>query len=212
MHSNQQIRELLFGDAPPRQWAGDGADGPWALFAQAADCLDVQDEDGARQALRAVLALPDIESRHYLQAWTSLRGLGEIPQTAQAKHLYGVVLDIPTSGGCDTLAAYEDGGCRYLNFSGSVIAADAPDEEIGNLVSQLLRIGRVIVERTGPWDGPRPQLPQGQARLSFLCPGGLHFGQGPLPALMSDQGANALVNAGLALLQALISRTAGDAH
>jgi hypothetical protein len=206
-----QIRELLYGDAPLRLWAGDGAAEPWTLFAQAADCLEAQDEDGARQALRSVLALPDEESRHYLQAWTSLRALGEAPPAAQAKHLYGAVLDIPTSGGCDTLAAYEDGGCRYLNFSGGIVVWDTPDEQIGGLISNLLDVGRLIAERIGPWEGPRPDLPEGQARLSFLCPSGLHFGQGPLPDLMSDQGARALVNAGLALLQALIARTSAAA-
>jgi hypothetical protein len=199
------VRELLFGDVPLRNWASAGEGRPWNLFARAADSIDAGDTAAARAALHQVLALEGLESRHYLQAWDGLRALGVQPPDDEAKHLYGVVIDMPVQGGWDTLAGYQNGGCRYLNFSGAGVVWETGDAQIGALLDRLLTQGRQVVARIGPWSGPRPPLTAGHLRLSFLCPSGLHFGQGPTNALSADPLAGSLLSTGVNLLLALTS-------
>lgn len=199
------VRELLFGDVPLRNWASGGGGRPWDLFAQAADFHDEGDIAGARAALREVLALEGLESRHYLQAWDVLRAVGDQPPDDEVKRLCGVVIDMPVRGGWDTLAGYEHGGCRYLNLSGAGVVWDAEDARIGALLDRLLAQGRQVVAMIGPWSGPRPPLTAGHLRLSFLCPSGLHLGQGPVDALTANPIAGSFLSAGVDLLHALTS-------
>ncbi len=58
------IRETLFGDMPLAQWP---------FFAEARALVETHDTAGAIRAFQRVLATPDLESRHYLQAWHELR-------------------------------------------------------------------------------------------------------------------------------------------
>jgi hypothetical protein len=200
------MRELLFGDVPLSRWAGTGGEVPWSWFADAAEHIVAGRPDQAQLALSRVLAEPGLESRQYLQAWHALRGLGVEPEPAQAKQVLGVVLDISVEGGLDTLAAYADHSCRYLNHGGGAIIWDQPDPAIDQLVDQLLRAGRTVADQIGPWTGERPPLPAGVARLSVLCPSGLHFGQAPGDALRADPLARATLDAGTELLVALVAR------
>ena len=202
-----ELRELLFGDVPLSRWAGTGNEVPWSWFAEAAGYIDGGQPDLARAALVRVLDQPGLESRHYLQAWYGLRGIGVQPPPAQARRVYGVVLDVPVAGGTDTLAAYADHGCRYLNHGGGAIVWDQPDPAMDQLVDRLLRAGQTVADQIGPWDGERPPLPAGVARLSLLCPSGLHFGQAPGDALPTDPLAGPTFAAGTELLVALIERS-----
>lgn len=198
-------RELLYGDVPLSNWASNGTSAVSALFRRAQSCLADQDRVGARQALLAVLDMRNLASRDYLQAWDALRGLGEMPPAEWVKHLYGVVLDLPVPRGRDTLAVYEDDTCRYLNFSGKVLVWEVPESTvIRPLVDQFLNIGRSILQVIGPWQGPRPPLPAGLARLSLLSPSGLHFGQGEFEALAQDAVTGRAIAAGTRLLQELV--------
>jgi hypothetical protein len=200
-----ELRETLFGDQPLQAWGGKGIDAePWNHFASAAASVRSGDQAGAREALNRVLALPGLESRHYLQAWDALRALGVAPPADEAKHLYGVVLDVPVDKGLDTLAAYEDHRARYLNFSGAPIIWDAPGGVMDAPIDALLAAGRTLVQQIGPWEGARPPLPRGVARMSLLTPSGLHFGQAPFQAFTGDPMAAPLVHAATALMQALI--------
>src|SRR5258708_5400944 len=62
------IRDTLFGDMPLDRWSGDGQTSPWTLFAATKKHLDSGHRDDAIASLKQVLALPDLEPRHYLQA------------------------------------------------------------------------------------------------------------------------------------------------
>ena len=73
-------------------------------------------------------------------------------------------------------------------------------------IDTVLSAERLLVRLIGPWEGPRPLLPPGQARISLLTPGGLHFGQGPFAALSRDPLAAPVIRAAAALMQALVSR------
>lgn len=119
------LREILFGDRPLEEWARGGdaprSGEPWAHFADALTRRGRGDAAGAREALAAVLRQPGLESRHYVQAWHALRGLGEDPAPPEGKHVYGVIVDMPMPAGLDTLAVYEEccsplAACRGFRF------------------------------------------------------------------------------------------------
>ena len=204
-----ELRETLFGDMPLQGWGATAPDEePWSHFAAAAAKWQRGDDEGARQALRKVLAVPELESRHYLQAWDALRALAVQPPPEQAKHVYGVVVDVPVGKGLDTLAAYEDHTARYLNFSGAPIIWESPGSSMDAPIDALLAAGRTLVQRIGPWEGPRPPLARGMARISLLTPSGLHFGEAPLDALAGDPMSSPLVHAATGLMQALIREAA----
>lgn len=199
------LRETLFGDVPLAAWAGTSASEPWRSFAQVS-ALTPEDRDAAIRGLEGILALQGLESRHYLEAWTGLTSLGVPPSVGEAKHLYGVVLDMPARGGLDTLAAYEDLSARYLNFSGAAIIWEHPDSSLDDPIRALMSAGGELLAKIGPWDGPRPPLPKDQARISLLTPSGLHFGQADPRLLSRDAMAAPVLRAGTVLMQALIAR------
>ena len=205
------LRELLFGDRPLEEWArgGDepGSGEPWARFADALTRRGRGDAAGARDALAAVLRQRGLESRHYLQAWYALRGLGEDPAPAEGKHVYGVIVDMPMPAGLDTLAAYEDRSARFLSHGGRAIIWDHPDTSLDAESDALLAAGRTLVSQIGPWVGERPPLPPHEARISILTPSGLHFGQGALGVFQRDARAAPVLAAATALMRALIAKS-----
>ena len=203
-----QLRDVLFGDAPLALWSKDGASGPWADFARAHRAQEAGDADAAREHLEAVLGTPGLESRHHLQAWHALRALGVQPPAERAKHLHGVVVEVHLPEGLDVLAAYEDGSARYLNHAGGATVWDRPDASMDARVEALLAAGRSVVAAIGPWEGARPPPPsKGHARLCFLTPSGLHFGQGPLDVLSREPLAAPVVAAATELMRALVEAT-----
>jgi hypothetical protein len=113
---------------------------------------------------------------------------------------------MPVPGGLDTLAAYEDLSARYLNFSGAAVIWDHPDSSLDGEIHGLLAAGRELLAKIGPWEGPRPPVPPGRARISLLTPSGLHFGQAEPRLLSRDGMAAPVLQAATALMQALTAR------
>jgi hypothetical protein len=206
--SSHPLRETLFGDVALTKWAGTSVTEPWRSFGEAAALATHPDRAPAVRCLEGILTQPGLESRHYLQAWRSLAAFGVRPPESEAKHLYGVVLDMPVPGGLDTLAAYEDLSARYLNFSGAAVIWDHPDNSLDGETQSLLAAGRELLANIGPWEGPRPPVPPGQGRISLLTPSGLHFGQAELRLLSRDRMAAPVLEAATRLMQALIARSA----
>ena len=181
---------------------------PWLSFVQARSQLGAGHQEAAKQALRRVLAMPALESRHYLQAWHFLRGLGEQPPAGEAKRLYGVVVEVALESGLDIVAAYADGTARYFNYTGAGVVWERPDDSLERTIGALLDAGREVVEKIGPWEEARPSAPPaGQVRINLLAPGGLHFGQGGFDVLASDPMGGPVIAAATRLMQELIART-----
>lgn len=206
------IRDILFGDMPFSEWlskSSTGADDePWRSFSLARNQLAEGDGEGAKQTLRRILATRNLESRHYLQAWSFLRGLGEQPSAQEAKRLYGVVVEVALENGLDVVAAYADHTARYFNYSGAAIIWERPDDSLDQTVDALLDAGRAVAERIGPWKEARPPAPPaGQARISLLVASGLHFGQGAFEALANDPIGGPVIALATQLMQELISKT-----
>ncbi len=202
---SDEIRDTLFGDVSLSHWPHDSVAGePWRSFVQARDALAAGDVATAGDLLQAIISSPNLESRHYLQAWHFLRGSGIEPAEDVAKQLLGVVLEVHMGSGLDLLAAYADGTARYFNHSGSAVVWDRPDAALDEPVTDLLAAAQAVVDRIGPWSGERPDPPNpGRVRLNFLTPLGLHLGEAPFEVLASDPMAGPVVAAGLVLLDAL---------
>jgi len=192
---------------PLAEWAhGENALAPWSQFAEVRRRVEARDLAAAKALLQEIIATPDLESRHYLQAWNELRGLG-IQPAAEAKQLLGVVVEVGLSEGLDLLAAYADRSARYCNFSGAAVIWERPDASLDGEIDRLFQTAEVILEQIGPWDGARPPAPpRDHARINMLTPAGIFFGQAPLRTLATDPLAGPAIAAATNLMQALIEK------
>jgi hypothetical protein len=190
------IYHLLFADDPAAFAPTPGAaPAPWQsmLFATPADVAGV----------RALAGDPTQESRVRALACLWLRSHGE---AVPPKVLFGVIVEVPQDGGLDTLAAYGDGGVRFLHHTGRMTIVEGPLAALEPHVRRILAAAAPIVARIGPWDQPRlPPPGAGRIRLSFLVSDGLYFGEGPMPALAADPLAGPLITHATALLQAVVA-------
>lgn len=209
-NQNSEIRDVLFGDLPITEWPKDTAstDEPWGSFIKVRQHLDESQKDLAIAKLKEILSIPNLESRHYLQAWHFLRQLGIEPEKSNAKKIYGVVVEVAMGGGLDIVVAYSDNTARYFNYSGSAVIWDASDSSLKFEIESVLSFAKNVVRQIGPWEDKRPKAPsKGMARINILCPSGLHFGEGPFEALSSDPIGGQLLAQATQLMQALINKT-----
>ncbi len=200
------MRDMLFGDVPMEEWPeGDPAHEPLASFVRARRAAEEGDRAAAVEIWRRIAATPELEARHYLQAWHFLRDSGVQPDETVAKRLHGVVIEVPVGSGLDLLAAYSDRTARYFNHAGAAVVWDRPDDRLDSTIDALLEAGERVVARIGPWEGERPDPPgAGRIRLNLLTPSGLHLGEAPFDALAADPLGGPVVSAGLVLMQALM--------
>ena len=205
------IRETLFGDMPLGQWPHDGVSSetfPWSAFVLARSHLSSGREGDAITCWRQILQHPGLEPRQYLQAWHFLRQHGQQPPPDMAKQVLGIVVEVAMSDGLDLLAAYPDYSARYYNYSGAGVVWEHPDTSHDSAIAQLLAASQQVVAQIGPWEQARPAPPpRDSARLSFLTPSGLHFGQGPMADLARDPLGGQVLQLATVLTQALIAKT-----
>ena len=204
------IRETLFGDMPLDHWPPDGVSSesfPWSTFVSARCHLAARRQSDAVACWRQILQHPGLEPRHYLQAWHFLRQQGQQPPSEMAKQVLGVVVEVAMPEGLDLLAAYPDHSARYYNYSGAAVIWDHPDTSLDSTIDQLLEASRQVVAQIGPWEDARPAPPPSDsARLSFLTPSGLHFGEGPMNALSRDPLGGQVLHCATHLMRALIAK------
>jgi hypothetical protein len=203
------VRDTLFGDGPLESWpVGDHADRePWATFVTARRFVAAGDIGNAVVGWQRVVAMPALEARHHVQAWTFLRQYGVQPPPAEAKRLLGVVIEVDRGpAGLDLLAAYPELTARFYAGTGGGIVWERPDGTLDAHIGALFDASKTVLDRIGPWTQPRlPPPPAQHIRLNFLSPSGLHFGQAPFAMFEQDALAGPVVRAGAALLQALIA-------
>ena len=137
-----------------------------------------------------------------------VRQHGQQPSPGIAKQILGVVVEVAMPTGLDLLAVYLDHSARYYNYSGAGVVWEHPDLSLDSIIDQLLDAARLVVVQIGPWEQERPAPPShDQARLSFLTPSGLHFGQGPMAALSRDPLSGPVLQLANVLMRALIAKT-----
>jgi hypothetical protein len=205
------IRETLFGDMPLDQWPEGGVSSesfPWSAFVSARSHLAVGRQSDAIGCWRQVIGRPGLDPRHYLQAWHFLRQQGQEPPPDAAKQIFGVVVEVAMPAGLDLIAAYANHSARYYNYSGAGVVWEHPDSSLDVTIDQLLEASKQVVAQIGPWEEARPgPPPRDSARLSFLTPSGLHFGQGPTAALSREPLGGRVLQCATDLMRALIAKT-----
>lgn len=205
---NPELRDTLFGDMLFEAWT-DSAKAlnqvPWSYFHEAGKYFSEQAADKGIESLRKVLDTPNLESRQYLQAWHFLRQHGHTPDKLNAKKVYGVVVENGLDKGSDLLAGYKDYSARYYNFSGAGVVWEHPNTSLNHLIDALISAGQQVANRIGVWEKPRRPVPKkGVARINFLTPSGLHFGEAPIDALLKDPMAAQVFAAATQLMLALV--------
>jgi hypothetical protein len=142
------------------------------------------------------------EGRVRYLAYSRLRTLG---QTVPAKLLLGVIVEMPVAAGFDTLAAYSEGGVRYINYT-SKLAIFEKVPSLQPYVQRLFTASEPIVARIGPSEEPRrPPPPGGRVRLTFLVSDGLYFGEGPIATMQGDAMAGPVIQRAGELLKAAVA-------
>ena len=189
-----QIYELLFCDDLER-YRGDTSTYPWSvLFASPSNIPDLEklvDDDEA-------------ETRTRILAANLLRTLGKPDDD---KQLFGVIVEVGLDEGLDTLAAYEDGTARYINYTGKMIVWETRTVESDGLIVDLFAAARNVVSQIGPWDGARLNRPKtGNIRLTFLVSDGLYFGEGPFELLSQDPIGGPVISAATKLMTFLVTQ------
>jgi hypothetical protein len=154
------------------------------LFADDVDAFPMVEASATTEALASVAEDDSVESRVRVVAFRRLAQRG-VPPPAQPP-LLGTIVEIGLHEGLDTLAAYADGGVRYINHAGAVSIVEGGGPLAAQVEAVLLTSKRAVAA-IGPWQGERlPPPSTDQARLTFLVGGQLYFGQGPFDALASD--------------------------
>jgi len=206
---HREIRNTLFGDVPlaelvkahPKVQLTE----PWASFHRARDLRDAGDMTGAREAVQQIVKMPGLETRVFLQAWHTLRELGEKSPPERAKAVLGVVVEVGMPKGLDIVAAYRDHRARYFNYSGAGVLWERRDESLDGLIDELLEAGTVVAQAIGPWSQARPPEPKnGNARINLLTPSGIHLGQGPVEALTQDAMGGPILSGAFGLMKRLV--------
>jgi hypothetical protein len=186
---------LLFCDGPAAFSTKPGTDAtPWqaTLFSTPANI----------PALEALAADATQEGRTRYLAFSRLRQLGV---SVHPKILLGVIVEVPLRGGLDTLAAFTDGGVRYINQTGKLVVIEGVASFLP-LVQRLLSSAEATVSRIGPWEKPRLAPPkEGNIRLTFLVSDGLYFGEGPMSVMQNEPMAGPIIQRASELLQAVVA-------
>lgn len=100
-------------------------------------------------------------------------------QSVPSRQLLGVIIEVPLAGGLDTLAAYSEGGVRYINHSGRIAVVDG---------------------------APSMAPPErDNVRLTFLVSDGLYFGEGPMTVMQREPMAAPVIQRATELLQAVVA-------
>lgn len=152
-----------------------------------------------KTALRKVANDEANEGRVRAVAFNRLRALGE---TVPPKRLLGVIVEVPLQKGLDVLAAFSEGGVRYLNQSGKVAIFEGQGNPVEGLAQELVAVSQPILNKIGPWDRNRLPPPKaGNVRITFLVSDGLYFGEGPFAVLQKDAMAGPILSKAAQLLQ-----------
>jgi len=192
--ATNKIYDLLFCDDLSLYSRAASTGYPWiTLFAEEPNGTELQ----------TIIDDWDLETRPKILASNLLRRQGK--QTEQ-RRIFAVIIEVGLDEGLDVLVAYEDGTARYINHTEKMIVWETKTEESNELVVNLFIAARTVVDRIGPWDGPRREAPSaGNIRLSFLVSNGLYFGEGPFDVLAQDAMAGPVIDHATRLMNFLVN-------
>jgi len=145
---------------------------PYRVLALALAHQNLDELEQAKQNLRQITDSPEAESRMKLLTCTALRTMGEQSEMQMADEVLGVVIEVPVSTGIDTLAAYQDGRARYINYSGGIIIWEMTDGEISTLAKEVVNNAQELATEF-PVVESREATKEGYYRFSLLTCGGI---------------------------------------
>jgi hypothetical protein len=146
----------------------------------------------------------NLESRAKILAYHELKTRRV---TINKKELLGIIIEIGLDKGLDVLAVYKDGTARYISQSGKLTIWNTRDDKSDAIIRELLSHGENVINNIEPWDEPRLAHPEkGMARLTFLVPGGLYIGQGPIGVLLEDKMGKPVLQSGAKLVHYFIEK------
>jgi hypothetical protein len=193
--SANSIYNLLFcDDLASFKPKPDAKIAPWqtTLFAEPLDFA----------ALELLASDSSQEGRARYLAYALLRN-AEKP--VPGKILLGVIVEVGLPDGLDVLAAFSEGGVRYINKTGKLAVFEGV-AEIRPVVQEVLDAAQPVVAHTGPWPGARLAPPKvGNIRITFLVSDGLYFGQGPMTQMQQKSMAAPLIQKATVLLQTVVA-------
>jgi hypothetical protein len=106
--------------------------------------------------------------------------------------------------GLDVLAAYAEGGVRYVNHTGKLAVLDGV-QIVRPLVERLFSDASALVAKIAPWKKARlPPPPKETIRLTLLTSDGLCFGQGPSAAMLREPLASPVLARATTLLTTIV--------
>ena len=139
------------------------------------------------------------DTRLRLLAYRKQQALGHTPGQ---KELLAVIVEVGLENGLDTLASFNDGTARYINYTEKVLVWETTNDQSDQLTRDLFLKSQNIVEQIGTWDKPRLPAPvTGNVRITFLVSDGLYFGEGPVDALFNDPMAGPALTAAAYLMK-----------
>lgn len=137
--------------------------------------------------------------------YLAFAGLREAGAPVTPKILLGVIVEMALPDGLDALAAYSDGGVRYINRSGKIAVVEGADG-FRPQVDRLFEAAQPVVARIGPWNQPRRPPPvRGNARLTFLVSDGLYFGEAKAEVFQRDALAGPVLREATQLLLKVVA-------
>jgi hypothetical protein len=187
----------LFSKKPPKPYQNDGLNRAYDLLFCDDLALYQQENQSTGypwavlladaptpEQLQAVAADKILEARARLLAYRRLAASGVF---IDHREILGVVVEVGLPGGLDVLAAFSEGGARYLNQAEKLLVWETQTPESRQLLDQLFAASLAVVNQIGKWEQPRrPFPPNGMVRLTFLVSDGLYFGEGPFEVLQAD--------------------------
>ncbi|HSB03168.1 MAG TPA: hypothetical protein VLE49_21130 [Anaerolineales bacterium] len=180
---------------------------PWSNFVEANKALKKNDKATAIGLLKQIAAAEGLGTRIYLQAWHSLRGLGELPPEPLRGQIQGFIIENHMEQGLDLLAAYADHTARYSNYSGAGLVWDTRDPEIDHLIDDMLSVGQELMKWIGVNQNENlPIPPKGSIRLFMMSYDGSYSGEGPYAQFFQGQTAGYAIQVGHNLMMGLIKK------
>lgn len=201
--SLQQISEIAKPGGPA------GPNDPWSLFASALAASRQGNTEQAKNDLKKILAIPDVESRVELWAWKGLRDLGERPPADIADQIQGVVCELHNEAGVGTLAAYVDGRARWHGGQDKIIVWDAAgtDAEIDRNIYDLLKASEPLINGAPLSNEHKTPEPAAEHfRVSILTFGGIRTVEVYGPEIVEDHPVAPALQNSVKLLDALAKK------
>lgn len=210
-----EFKSLLFADQTleelSKSWSPTESDprDPFRFLNSSLAASRQGNKEQAKQDLRQALEVPGVESRVKLWTWKALRELGESPASDISDRVEGVVCELHNEAGVGTVAAYVDGGARWLGGEGKVIVWDAAgrDSEIQRLIKELLKAGETLV-KTAPLSNTH-KTPEPEAehfRVSILTFAGIRTVEVYGPDMTETHPVAPVLLASVNLLDALMKK------